>query len=178
MKVLRFIKKMITGILGIAFFTFAIAMALLLLNYNDYKVSQIDKTSFIIIRDTIAADRYEKGDLVLVEEKKIEEISEGDELFVYVVGTKGIEKIELGVVSELHYEENAITFKNGSTYLMKFVAGEAKKVYPELGTYLSVITSQWGFLFIILVPCFLIFISQVYALVIEIKYGGQEENLS
>ena len=35
--------------------------------------------------------------------------------------------------------------------------------------------SKWGFLFIVLVPCFLIFIYEVYALIIEIKYGAEEE---
>ena len=58
---------------------------------------------------------------------------------------------------------------------MEFVAGRPQKVYEGLGIFLSVVESQWGFLFIVLVPCFLIFIYEVYALIVEIKYGDEEE---
>ena len=58
---------------------------------------------------------------------------------------------------------------------MEFVAGVGTKSYEKIGTALSVIESQWGFLFIVLVPCFLIFIYEVYSLIVEIKYGGEED---
>ena len=58
---------------------------------------------------------------------------------------------------------------------MDFVVGKKDKVYKNVGKYLSVIESKWGFLFIILVPCFFIFIYEIYALIVEIKYGADKD---
>jgi hypothetical protein len=174
MKIVKIIKKIIIWVLAIAFFAFAITMTALLLNYNKYGVTQIDKTSLILIRDEISSDNYQKGDLVIVEGKKIDAISEGDELFAYKVDKDGNVSIDLGIVDKIHTEENAISLKNGATYSMTFIVGKASKVYDNIGTYLSIIESKWGFLFIILVPSLLILIYEIYTLVVEIKYGSDE----
>ena len=80
------------------------------------------------------------------------------------------------LLGEVHEEEQAITYENGSNYSMDFVIGSAEKTYEKVGNYLSVIESKWGFLFIVLVPSFLIFIYEVYNLIVEIKYGADEED--
>ncbi|MFA7689406.1 MAG: hypothetical protein WCX96_04905, partial [Bacilli bacterium] len=67
-----------------------------------------------------------------------------------------------------------VSFVGGATYAIEFVIGEASKVYENIGTYLSIIQSTWGFLFMIVVPCFLVFIHQIYVLVVEVKYGKEE----
>lgn len=174
MKLLKNIKKVFIGIVAIIFFSFAITMTILLLNYNKYGVTQFDSTSFILINDSITSNNFEKGDLALVESKSINEISVGDEIFVYVVDSEdGSVSIDLGIIGEVHVADSAITFENGSTYSTKFIIGQASKVYSDIGTYLSVVESKWGFLFIVLVPSFLIFVYEFYALVIEIKYGKE-----
>ena len=63
--------------------------------------------------------------------------------------------------------------ENGSVYDIKFIAGTPTKVYSGIGNFLSVVESRMGFLFIILVPSFLIFVYEIYALVIEFKYGSE-----
>ena len=83
--------------------------------------------------------------------------------------------IEFGVVGKVYESENDISFENGSTFDMKLVIGTPEKVYKNIGSVLSIVNSKWGFLFIILVPCFLIFIYQIYELVIEIKFGKEEK---
>ena len=118
---------------------------------------------------------YKKGDLVLVESMKVEKIQVGDEIFAYRIDSKGIPMIQIGKVGEVYVKDNAIAFENGETYSMEFVAGIGIKSYEGLGTALSIIESQWGFLFIVLVPCFLIFIYELYSLIIEIKYGAEED---
>lgn len=174
MKVLNAIKKIVIGILAIIFFSFAILMTVLLLNYNKYGVTKFGSTSLILINDEISSDNYEKGDLVLVETAKIEDIIIGDEVFSYKVDSDGIASIDVGTIGEVHNAEDAIVFENGSTYAMQFVVGKASKTYSDIGTYLSIVESKWGFLFIILVPSFLIFINQLYTLIVEIKYGSEE----
>ena len=174
-KVLETIKKILIGIIGTAYFIFALIMTILLLNYNDYGVTQFGNKSLVIINDEIASENYEKGDLVIVEGKKVDKIELGEEIFTYRIDSKGIPSIQVGIVGDIYVEDEAIAFENGETYSMEFVAGIGTESYEHLGTALSIIESQWGFLFIVLVPCFLIFIYEVYSLIVEIKYGAEED---
>ena len=174
MKALEVIKKIFLGILTVAFFTFAIVMTFLLLNFNDYGVTKVGDTSFVIIKDDIASEKYKKGDLVIVEEKRLRYIKEGDELFVYRVDSKGNANIEIGKVGQVHEDSEAVSFENVDNYSYEFVIGIGKKQYSGIGSILSIIESRWGFLFAVLVPSFLLFVYQVYALIVEIKYGDEE----
>ena len=174
-KVLETIKKILIGIIGTAYFIFALIMTILLLNFNDYGVTQFGNKSLVIINDEIASENYEKGDLVIVEGKKVDKIELGEEIFTYRIDSKGIPSIQVGIVGDIYVEDDAIAFENGETYSMEFVAGVGTESYEHLGTALSIIESQWGFLFIVLVPCFLIFIYEVYSLIVEIKYGSEED---
>lgn len=174
MKIMNCIKKIISSILVAAFLIFSIAMTVLVLNYNEYGVTQFGDTSIILVKEKISSEKYKKGDLVLVESKKLADIKVGDELFVYRLTDKSVVNLEVGIVGQVHENDHAISFENGDTYDIDFVAGTGNKIYNKLGTYLSIIESKWGFLFLVLVPSFLIFIYQVYALIIEIKYGEEK----
>jgi len=174
MKAINYIKKILVGILGFIFFVFAIAMTVLLLNRNDFGVTQFGETSLIIINNQIAFENYKRGDLVLVEARKIDKIKEGDEIFVYRVEPNSMVSVDVGIVGKIHTDDNAISFENGAAYAMKYVIGSATKTYSDLGTLLSIVLNKWGFLFIILVPSFLVFIYELYALIVEIKYGKEE----
>lgn len=174
-KVLKLIKSIILGILLIAYFAFVIAMTVLLLNFNDYGVTQFGNKSLIIINDEISNDNYNKGDIVIVKKEKIEKYETGKEIFTYKVDEKGNVSIDLGIIGNIYPEEEAISFENGSTYSMDFIAGVPTEKHEKIGTYLSIVESKWGFLFIVLVPSFLIFVYEVYSLIIEIKYGKDDE---
>lgn len=176
MKVLRMIKKIISAILIFIFLVFAIAMSVLLLNYNEYGLTQFGDTTFVIINSDLYSKNYDKGDLVLVQSTKLDNIKKNDELFTYRVKNNGKVEIDLGTVEKIHDEEKAISFKNGDTYSMDFVIGKEKAMYDNVGTYLSIIESKWGFFFMILIPCFIFFLWGVYALIIEIKYGDQDDD--
>ena len=176
MKVVKVIKNIVVGFLLIAFFGFAITITITLLNLNKYGVTQFNDTSLIVIKEEISSDKYQKGDLVTVNQKKIDKIKPGDEIFIYKVKKDGGVSIDVGIIGEVHKENDAISFENGSTYDMKYAAGEANKIYSNnIGNYYSLFQSKWGFLFIILVPSFLIFVYEIYALVVEVKYGKDEE---
>lgn len=116
MKVLNAIKKVVLGIIGILYFAFALVMTILLLNYNDYGVTQFGNASLVIINDEVANEKYDKGDLVIVESKKLEKLKVGDEIFTYRVDSKGAPHIQIGKIGEIYEEDEAISFKNGETY--------------------------------------------------------------
>ena len=173
-KVLHIIKSFIFGVLGCIFFAFAISITVLLLNYNKYGLTQFGNTTLVMIRDEIASETLKKGDLVLVKSSKVTDLELGEEIFVYrILGSNKV-TVEVGKVGQLYPDEDAVAFENGDIFSQEFVIGTADKIYNEIGTYLSIVESKWGFLFLILVPCLLIFIYEIYALIVEIKYGADE----
>lgn len=173
-KILKAIKNFIIMVLMCIFFAFALSMTTLLLNYNKYGLTQFGDTTLVIINDRISSETFKKGDLVLVESKKLTDLKLGDEIFVYRINEDGSVRVELGKVGQIYLEEDAIAFENGDIFSNQFVIGTSDKIYNEIGTYLAIIESKWGFLFIVLVPCLLIFIYELYALIVEIKYGADE----
>ena len=172
---MKVVKKVLLTIVGVLYFAFALCMTILLLNYNKYGITQFGETSLIIIKEDVSFDGYKKGDLVLVKDTKIKDLKENDVVFAYKLDENRAVHVQVGNVGKIYEEEQAITFKNGNTYSKEFLADKPYEVHNNIGTVLSVIESQWGFLFIVLVPIFLIFIYQVYALIVEIKYGADKD---
>ena len=175
MKVLKIIKKVVVSLLLIVYFAFTITMTVLLLNFNKFGVTQFDDRSLLIIKKGFTSETYKKNSLVITESKEINDYKEGDEVFVYHLDGHGGVNIQLGVVGQIHVEDNALTFQNGDTFSSEFIIGTGEKIYPNIGLYLSIIESKWGFLFIILIPNFFLFVYQLYSLIVEVKYGKEDE---
>ena len=175
-KVLKFIKNFIVGVLMVIFFTFAISITVLLLNYNKYGLTQFGDTTFVTIKDDFTSDTFKKGDLVLVKSRRLDKLELGEEIFVYRIISSNKVLVEVGKIGQIYLEEDAISFENGDIFSNEFIIGTADKTYDKVGTYLSIIESKWGFLFIVLIPCLLIFIYEIYALIVEIKYGEEEND--
>lgn len=174
MKAIKVIKNIVISIVLVVFFAFTITMTILLLNYNKFGVTQFDDVSLLIIKKNFSSETYPKDSLVFVESKKVTDYKIGEEVFTYHLdGTGGVD-IQLGVVGQIYEKDDAIAFKNGGTYSSQFIIGTGYKIYPGLGKILSIIESKWGFLFIILVPNFFLFIYQLYSLIIRIKYNKEE----
>ena len=175
MKALTIIKNIVLGILMIIYFSFVITMTVLLLNFNKYGVTEFGTKSMIIINEEISNDNFKKGELVITKKLKLEEYEVGQDVFTYKIEKDGSVSIVLGKIGNIYPEEEAITLENGSNYSMDYVAGVPQEKHEKIGTFLSIVESKWGFLFIVLVPSFLIFVYEVYNLIVEIKYGGEEE---
>ena len=174
-KAIKIIKSTLFTIFGIAYFAFALFMTILLLNFNEYGVTQFGKKQLILVKEELAINDFNKGDLVIVEQVKVENVKEGDKLFTYKINKDREVEIQYGIVGNVYVDDDAISYENGETYSADFIAGKALESHPKYGTYLSILESQWGFLFLVLVPIFLIFIYEVYALIIEIKYGAEKD---
>ncbi len=174
MKVFSVIKRIVITLILIAFFAFTITMTVLLLNFNKFGVTQFDDTSLLIIKKGFTSETYKKNSLVIVESKEVKDYKVGEEVFAYHLDGHGGVNIQLGVVGQVFEEDDAITFSNGDTYSSEFIIGTGEKIYPNIGKYLSIVESKWGFLFIILVPNFFLFVYQLYSLIVEVKYGKDE----
>ncbi len=176
MKVLKGIKKIIVGILLIAFFIFVIINTVLMLNLNGHGVIEFENETIVIMKNKSASEKYKKDNVLFISHKSLDSIKVGDEIFVYKTQSKGTSLVEFGIVGAVHLEEKAISFENGASYSDSLIIGEINKVLPQnVGKVLGVVQSTWGFLFIVLVPSFLIFVYELYAIIVEIKYGGKRE---
>ena len=175
-KVVQAIKSFVVGVLGCLFFTFAIAMTILLLNFNKYGLTQFGNTTLVMISDSISSETFQKGDLVIVKSRKLSDLEIGTELFVYRIVNNNKVIVEVGKLGEVYLEEDAIAYENGDVFSSEFIIGTSDKIYNKIGTYLSIVESKWGFLFLVMVPCLLIFIYEIYALIVEIKYGEEEND--
>ena len=69
-KVLEGIKSFFSFVLFVIYFLFALVMTVLLLNFNDFGVTQFGNKSFVLINDKISNESYKKGNLVVVESLK------------------------------------------------------------------------------------------------------------
>lgn len=166
------VKSILVTIFCFIYFSFALSMTVLLLNFNDYGVTQFGETSIVVLKEKVNFGGFKKGQVVIVESESVSNYQVGDIVFTYRVINK-IPHIEVGKVGEVYLNERAIAYENGDTYSEEYIIGKPTKTYNKMGTFLAVIQSKWGFLFIILVPCFLLFIYQIFALVVEIKYGSE-----
>ena len=169
--------KKIKGILFSIYLLIALVITLLLLGYNDFKVTEIGTYSLLLINDNELAPEFNKGDLVIV--NKDSEVLTGQKAFFYNTYNQKIE-VRLGEVIEAERvtdTETTYTFEGDRRLSSQYVLGPSKTadIIPHLGSVLSALESKWGFLFIVLVPCFLIFIYELYSLIIEIKYGAEED---
>ena len=108
MKVLKKIKKFITILLVAIFFLLAFGVTVLLLNYNDYGVTELGDKTLVLIKEDITSENYKKGDLVIVKKVPYESLNNGDEIFTYSVNSKGQANVEVGIIGEIIPKENAV----------------------------------------------------------------------
>ena len=174
-KILNILKQVIITLLGVSFFGFSLLMTILLLTFNEFGVSQFGNTNLVIIKNEINNEKYIKNDLVFVNKTSVDKINVGDEIFVYKLDSKRVPFIEVGKIGNVYKEEKTIEMENGEAFSEEFIVGTATKRYAKIGGLLSVVESKWGFLFIVLIPSFLIFIYIIYTLILEIKYGATKD---
>ena len=169
-------KKLILNILVIIYIVIAIFLTILLLSYNEFKVTEIGGKSLIIIKDNDLSPEYNKGDLVIVNSE--DSVKVGQKVFYYDSNDSKI-KIKEGVIEDIEQltsKETAYTLEGEKKIAGKYLIGatDTAKVMKNVGTVLGVIESKWGFLFVIVLPALLLVINQMGVVLAEIKEAKQE----
>lgn len=175
---MKLVLKGILGVIGVCYLAVIILVTSCLLCYNDYKVTEMLGYSFIIIDDD--SDKYNDGDLVLFRQGEMEKVKENDEIFFYEV-TNGIPSIHYGTVTEVlpvDDDERTFTINDNHDISSSSLIGrtESAKVYPELGQILSILESRFGFLILVILPTLLLFLYELYRVIIEIKAPIEDED--
>ena len=170
-------KRTLKNILFSIYLVIAIVITLLLLAYNDFKVSEFGNYTLLLIKDSSLAPEFNKGDLVIV--NKDDEVLTGRKAFFYDTYNQKIE-IRLGVIEEaerITATETTYTLEGERKISSEYVLGPANtaEVIPYLGTVLGVLESKWGFLFLIVFPALILVINQIGIVFSNIVKATKEE---
>lgn len=166
------------SIIGLVYLAIIIFVTGCLLFYNQYKVTQIDDKTFIIIDDK--SDKYTDGDLVIFTKNSNDDIVKGDEIFFYEV-TNGKVSVRSGNVTKsekITDTETTFTINDNHEISSESVIGKTltADVYPNAGKILYIFESRFGFLLLVILPALLFFFYELYRFVIELKKPAEEKN--
>ena len=170
-------KRIISAILFVIYSIIAIAVTVLLLSFNDYNVSEIGNYTIYIVKDDSLEPEYKKGSILIIEGTSDKHVNVGDELFLYkVINSQEYELVSRTLTNKTQQGNHIIyAVSEGENYAANYFIGKAadtKVIEGPWGTILSILESKWGYLFCIVIVSLLIFLQQVFDLIIEIKYGG------
>lgn len=168
-KVLRFILSIVEFFVIL----FVILMTAVLLCKNKYGYTQFGKYTISPI-DLVAERGIEdakEGDLLIV--RNSNDIKVGDVIYYYVVYNESyiIQSDPVLKIDSDDYSSVYTINHNGEiTVASSRVLGKERQIYPGIGSVLSVLESRLGFLFLVLLPILVIFIYQVYELIVLFRY--------
>lgn len=164
----------IFGLLIVAvYLVVAVFLTVCLLNYNKYHITELGKKSLIIVSDDDLEPKYVKNDLVVVYKNNNEDIKSGDYVFFYNAYQNQV-SVNLGKIiksTRVNEKEYTYTLEGNLEISSQYVIGksETSKAYSNMGLVLKVLESRLGFLLIIILPILVLFIYQIYAVILEIK---------
>lgn len=164
----------IFGLLIVAvYMVVAVFLTVCLLNYNKYHITELGKKSLIIVSDDDLEPKYVKNDLVVVYKNNNEDIKSGDYVFFYNAYQNQV-SVNLGKIiksTRVNEKEYTYTLEGNLEVSSQYVIGksETSKAYSNMGLVLKVLESRLGFLLIIILPILVLFIYQIYAVILEIK---------
>lgn len=146
-------RKVVFNVFICIYVVITIFITYILLSYNEHNVAEFN--GFYLISD--------KSDLVVI--NKDDNINIGDNVYYY--GNNG--KIKIGKVNSI--SDGIYTLDNEYTLDKDSILGskDNSKSYCVLGSLYHILTSKWGYLFIIIFPMLIAFVYEIYEIVKEIK---------
>ena len=169
-------KRTLGAILFVIYAIVAITVTVLLLSYNDYNCSEIGGYTVYIVQDDGMEPEYKRGSILLMQHSSDRSIEVGDELMIYkVINTQEFEIVSRTLEGKAQQGRHLMyDVSNEEAYATDYVIGKTENVIviEGWGYLLSFLESKWGYLFCIVIVSLLLFLQEVFDLVIELKYGG------
>ena len=167
-------KKVLGTILFVVYAIIAITVTVLLLSYNDYNNSEIGGYTVYIVTDDSLEPEYKQGSILLIKETNDRNVQVGDEIFMYkVLNSSEYEVIDTTLQAKTQQGNHIIyVVDNEESYANDYFIGKVDDtiVIEGWGYVLNLLESRWGYLFCIVVVSLLLFLQEVFELVMEIKY--------
>lgn len=174
------IKKILMGILEVVLIIYVVLISTLLLYRNKFGYTQFDDITLVNVNKSNfrVFDTCEKGDMITLTRPYFEDIKEGDVLYYYTVQNYKY-AIEKGKVLKISGD------KTGGIYTLdgtdgidvsteRLIGVVNDKKYAKIGLVLDIIESNIGFLVFVILPILLMFVYQIYNLVLLIRDDAQE----
>ena len=167
-------KKVLGTILCVLYAIIAITVTVLLLSYNDYNNSEIGGYTIYIVTDDSLEPTYKQGSILLIKETNDRNVQVGDEIFMYkVLNSSEYEVISTTLQGKTQQGSHTVYIvDNEERYASDYFIGKVDDtiVIEGWGYILNLLESRWGYLFCIVVVSLLLFLQEVFELVMEIKY--------
>lgn len=178
-KILIAIRNLIIGLILFAYLSFIIVISTLLLNRNEYGMTQFGDKALILVDKQVSNKKYKKGSLAIVQERDIKDLNPGDEIFVYQTNkkTKTV-KVVIAEIGKINLEATSpyvVLENDGTAWGEEFIAGTIYKTYENLGSILLFIESKWVFFCLLIVPCFFILLYEIHLVIVTIRFGDEDE---
>ena len=170
--------KALLKILEIVIVLYVILMSTCLLCRNKYGYTQFGDNTLISIKnkDTKELTEFNKNSLVVFKGIDTDLIKVGDKVYYYAVKNEKY-IIKSGKVVAMQGEASDTLYKfdtnNDVAVSASKVIGTYNKSYKNIGGIKLFLESRVGFLIFVLLPILLLFIYEIYDLVVSLKY---EEN--
>ena len=167
------------SILEIIIIIYVIIMTSVLLSKNKYGFTQFwDYTLCTIdLFDERGIEGVKAGDLLIV--KNSNDIKKGDVIYYYVVYNESY-VVQNAPVTEVETDKYSSVYTINNDGALKIasnrVLGKDVKIFHKLGKALDLLESKLGFLFLVLLPILVIFIYQVYDLIMIFRYEQVDED--
>ena len=173
------VLRIVFGFLGFVYFIVAIFGIVCLLKKNEYGYPQFGKKVLFAVEEAIPEVKFEKGDLVILSKPNNSDVEIGDAVFFYDTEFSK-NTLNLGNVTarEVINEEETTFTVPGKSFSSEYLAGRVKDAakYKTIGGILNVLLSRWGFFLIVIVPFFVMFMIEIFAIYTEFKYGSKKNN--
>lgn len=170
----KIVRTILIGIWLVA----AIFVTVCLISYNDYGIAVINKHSFLVIDNDEMEPDYNKNDLIIVKREKDANIDVGEKVFFYNGSNATEYLINLGeVTNKVEVTSTETTFDidekpTSGEYVIG--SGEDATVIPNIGLVYGVLTSRWGFMFLVILPTLFGIVYEVILIVEEAKKNKKE----
>ena len=173
------VLKVIFSFIGFIYFVVAIFAIVCLLKKNDYGYPQFGNQVLFSVEETIPDADYDKGDLVVLTKPNNDDVKLNDMVFFYDTEFAKNE-LNLGtIVNREVINEKETTFSvPGKSFSSEYLVGKVADStrYKTVGGILNVLLSRWGFFLIIILPFFIMFMVEIFAIYTELKYGSKKNN--
>jgi hypothetical protein len=174
------IIKWVLRIIEVIVVVYVIFVTSLILFRNKYNYTQFDdKTLLTVNKDNInlLKNGAKNKDLLIIKQD-ISKIKEGSLIYYYEANdSKYI--VKTGIVSSLTKDDTQAVYvledKDKTTVASSRVMGMYYERKANLGGVLDFLESRVGFLIFVLLPILVIFIYQIYDLVVSLKYDDKKE---
>lgn len=173
------VVKILISIIEVLIIVYVIAITVSLLNKNKYGYTVFGDKTLVTINEnnTAELDSFKKGDLVIIDKVTFNDVEVGDTLYYYDVANQTY-ILKTGVVKEKNGDNASAIYvmDDSKTLSSEKIVGEYNDVkYSSFGKVLDILESRFGFLLLVILPVFVLFIYQVYKMILLLKDGSDSE---